>query len=110
MERDFIITAQDTKITAPIVLAKLTKLCEISGGFITDNNSNDILMGTHKLDALSDLLIQFRENGIERVVIYSRFLWEINRIKETIGRLWQVYQISGEISQAERVLAEKLFN
>ena len=110
MEKDFILSLKDKNIIAPIVLAKLTKLCEITGGFITDNEGKDILLGTHKLDALLDLCNNLQESGVNRVVIYARFLWEINQIRDILGRKWTTYRISGEVKQPDRVLAERLFN
>src|SRR5439155_1437935 len=110
MEKDFILSLKDKNIIAPIVLAKLTKLCEITGGFITDNEGKDILLGTHKLDALLDLCNNLQESEVNRVVIYARFLWEINQIRDILGRKWTIYRISGEVKQPDRVLAERLFN
>ena len=111
MEEEFVAYVnEETTISAPIVLAKLAKLSQISGGFIHDTETDaDFLLHTAKLDAVSEIVSELKEAGTERVVIFARFLWELKSIRERLTD-WCVYQISGEIPQKGRDLAIKLFN
>ena len=112
MERDFVAYVKsEVTISAPIALAKLTKLSQISGGFIHDTESGeDHPLHTSKLDVLEGICDDLREQGEKRVVIFARFLWEINEIKKRLAPNWATYVISGEVSRAERKLAKSMFN
>lgn len=101
MEADFMTSVNGTKIIAPIVLAKMTKLSQITGGFIRDNDGHDIYLHNSKLNALAEILEELHEQDTTHVVIFARFLWEINSI---LGICppdnW--YNLKGDIPMEER--------
>jgi len=112
MEEDFVAYIEkDKTVTAPIALAKLTKLSQISGGFIRDTKTEeDHPVHEAKLEVLKGLTDDLLEQDSKRVVIFARFKWELNKIRELLSPDWCTYQISGEISPGERKLAQSLFS
>ena len=112
MEEEFITyVTSETVISAPIVLAKLMKLSQISGGFIhSTEDEKDYPLHTAKLEALKDLTDNLLEQDEKRVVIYARFLWEIEQIKQLLAPDWVTFTIKGGVTIPEQKLAESLFN
>jgi len=111
MEKDFVAYVEKTKaIMAPIVLAKLTKLSQISGGFIRDTEAKkDYQLHRAKLEVLKGITDDLLDADVKRVVIFARFLWEIEEIKKLLAPDWTTYQVSGEVPEAQRKLAQSLF-
>jgi SNF2 family DNA or RNA helicase len=112
MERDFIAyVEQESIINAPIALAKLTKLSQISGGFIRDTeNEKDHAVHAAKLEVLEGICDDLREQEVKRVVVFARFLWEIAEIKKRLAPNWVTFEISGSVDSTQRTLAQKMFN
>lgn len=111
MEKDFITyITKEAVVKAPIVLAKITKLSQITGGFIHSTEENkDYPLHTAKLEALKELTDSLLEQGEKRVVIFARFLWELSEIKKLMAPDWVTFTIKGGVTVAEQKLAEKLF-
>lgn len=112
MEKDFVAAVNEsTSIVAPIVLAKLTKLCQISGGFIRNTeDSQDHPIHRSKLEVLQGITDDLLEADVKRVVIYARFLWEIDEIKKLLAPNWVTYEVSGRVKdEAQRKLAQTMF-
>lgn len=97
MEEEFVITMEDKNITATIALSKLMKLAEIAGGFIKDNEGKNIAIHTAKLDALSEIVEDMEETGTQRIVIFARFIWELESIAERVKDKWWVHRVSGRV-------------
>lgn len=111
MEREFVVElSKEKKVTAPIVLAKLTKLSQMTGGFIRDNDGQDHQIHTCKLDALQDICEELKEAGTQRVVVFARFHWELNKIHETLAPQWPTYMITGQTPATQRQLACEMYN
>jgi SNF2 family DNA or RNA helicase len=82
MEKDFLVSLADgAKITAPIVLTKMLRLSQITGGFITDESSLPHPIGAEKIFVLKELLTNYTYPD-RKVVVFARFLPEIERIKQ----------------------------
>ena len=111
MEKEFVaFVSEQVTVSAPIVLAKMTKLSQIAGGFIKDTETDqEHELHTAKLEALKELTDSLLDQEEKRVVIFSRFLWEIKRIKELLAPDWVTYTIQGGIKVNEQKLAESLF-
>lgn len=113
MEKDFIAwVSKERVIQAPIVLAKMTKLSQIAGGFIRDTEKGvDYPVHRAKLEVLEGIVDDLKASDVERIVIFARFLWEIDEIKKVLAPNWVVYEMSGRIkSEDQRKLARNLFN
>lgn len=115
MEKEFVAEVNEmTTISAPIVLAKLTKLSQISGGFIRDTETEiDHPVHRAKLEVLKGICEDLVDQGTKRVVIFARFLWEIEQIRKTLTECapdWTIYEVSGRIkTEGERKLAQSMF-
>jgi SNF2 family DNA or RNA helicase len=99
MEKEFVAAVDEsTSIVAPIVLAKLTKLSQISGGFIRDTESEvDHPVHRSKLEVLQGICDDLVDAKNKRVVIFARFLWEIDEIRKITGSKWVTYEVSGRV-------------
>lgn len=101
---------EEKTVTAPIALAKMIKLRQISGGFIRTNEGEDVPVHTCKLDAIQEICEDLKESDVERVVIFAAFHWEIKKIREVLANTWNTYLITGKSSAIERKLAVSLYN
>lgn len=88
MAEEFIAEIEEmgTVATASIILTKMLRLSQITGGFVKDENGQEIAIGREKLDVLRDLLISYVVEG-EKVVIFARFRWELAQIKKLCNEL-----------------------
>lgn len=87
-------------VTAAIVLTKLLRLSQITGGFAKTDDGECVEVGSEKQEALSDLLDSLDDRP---VVIFCRFLWEIERcaqIAHDLGR--SVGRITGRVDPTWR--------
>jgi len=114
MEKDFVTYIEQSSeahpISAPIALAKLSKLSQISGGFIrSTEEERDFPLHTAKLDALKEITDSLSDQGVERLIVYARFSWEIDQIQKLLSHDWDVYEISGRVSKTQREASEKKF-
>ena len=97
------LSAQES-VKATTVLTKLLRLQQIAGGFLRADGSDRVTqIGTSKLDALEDILDDYVLTEGRKLVIFSRFLPEI----EAIGRLLEKKgirygKITGDIDLAQR--------
>jgi SNF2 family DNA or RNA helicase len=76
--------------------ATTMRLQEITSGWLPDESGNPVTIDQGKADALRDLL---REAGGEPVVVFCRFVRDLDTVRETAGRLGLVY---GEISHRRK--------
>jgi SNF2 family DNA or RNA helicase len=124
MERDFLVDVSEeykrlkragkkaviSKIVqTPIILSKMIKLAQISGGFIRDEESKDIPLHTCKLEAMKEIMDDLKESGVKRCVIYARFLWELKKIREWLTD-WVTFEISGQTKPDSVKLAMQIYN
>lgn len=110
LEEEFITEIEGKELQAPIVLARMAKLSQLTGGFVIHPDGERIHVHNAKLDALGELLEEMKENEISRVVIFCRYKWEIDRIHELCkSKEWETLEISGRISRPARKEAERKF-
>jgi len=96
-------------ITTNIVLTKLLRLSQITGGHVTDEEGKVHQVGTEKLKVFEEQLDDLLEAG-KKVVVFARFIPEI----DTILALLQKKRIdhgfiTGAVSQTERGEVVKRF-
>lgn len=76
-------------VTATTVLTKLLRLQQLAGGFlVTDDSSKPELVSTAKLDVLSDIIEDYVLEGKKKLVIFARFIPEVNAIRNLIEKLF----------------------
>jgi SNF2 family DNA or RNA helicase len=81
MRKDFVIDIGDTTIVSVNVLSKITKLREITSGFILDHDKKSFKFADSKINVLKDIL---DEIGHHQVIIWGNFRYEIERIAEAL--------------------------
>lgn len=101
MEEELVAYVSGQRVVAPIVLTKMMKLSQIAGGFIKNEKKEDISIHTAKISALKNILEELRENGTNRVVIFARFLWELEEVKKALNEQgWNnIYRVRGRVPQ-----------
>lgn len=84
----------ETRIVAPRVITQTMKLHQITGGHIIDENKVAHRVGGEKLWALRRLLSTV---VIPPVVVYVRFIWELEEVSKLLEEVfhWKVTRISG---------------
>jgi SNF2 family DNA or RNA helicase len=82
------------------VLAKLMRLSQLAGGFYSEAGEKPIKISDAKLKLLNEVLDDL---GDQKVVVFARFLAEIEAIKELLGARKVRYQfIDGSVPISER--------
>jgi len=98
---------RERETEAAIILTKLLRLHQITGGFVTATDGQVAKVGTSKLDACLGLLEQ-REK--QRVVIACRFLPELRALERRMAqRGWTVSEITGDTPPQSRSTIELAF-
>jgi SNF2 family DNA or RNA helicase len=99
MEKEFVAYVENQNVIASIALTKMMKLSQIAGGHIKNERKEDLFVHRSKLDALKGLLESMQESGVERVVIFARFLWEIAEIQKVLKDLeWKnIHRVKGRV-------------
>lgn len=83
MDRNLHLDLEDGRSAgADLVVTKLLRLHQITGGHVTGEDGTHLILGKSKLQALAGLLA---ERSRQKVVIACRFRWEIDAIANQIG-------------------------
>lgn len=103
MAEQMIIEIEETNATAAIVLVKLLRLSQITSGFVKDIEGNIRVFGDTKLKTTIDLLEDILEEG-QKVVIFTRFRTDIQRLSETIRKRFDIAPLilSGSVPGDQR--------
>jgi len=89
-------------VTAANVLTKLLRLSQVTGGFVTDENGFVHRVGSEKMNAFDELLSDLLDAG-KKVVVFARFIPEINEIGKLLEKRGIEYRvITGDVKQADR--------
>ena len=75
------------EITANIILTKLLRLQQITGGFLTDDEGKITAVSTAKLDALDDIVQTLCVDEMKKVVVFARFHAELDAIQERVKKV-----------------------
>lgn len=87
---------------ASIVLTKMLRLSQLTSGFITDTEGTVRRVSTEKLTTAIDLISNLIEEG-EKVVVFCRFLQELDDLALELGRKAIKYRtIQGKVSGLDR--------
>lgn len=76
------------QITATTVLTKLLRLQQLTGGFlVSDDSDKPQLVSRSKLDALSDIITDYALEGGRKLVIFARFIAEVEAIMDLADKM-----------------------
>jgi len=92
-------------IEAPIVLTKLLRLQEMTGGFVHDEMGEKVDFQEDKMATLISLVEDLREAG-QKILIFARFKWEMDAIQVAVGT---EAAIRGGVSSKARQLIVREF-
>lgn len=92
------------RVTASIVLTKLLRLMQLTGGFVqADGGDRPQQAGSAKLDALADILEDYVQEAGQKLVVFARFRPEIGAICRLLeGRGIRYGRIDGEVPMDQR--------
>lgn len=90
-------------ITASTVLTKLTRLQQLTGGFLTADGEKPVASGHGKLDAVADILEDYvRETG-KKLVVFARFLPELDALEKLAAKKGYGYvRLDGGVPMKDR--------
>jgi len=81
MARDSIVEFENGDISeAPIVLTRLLRLSQCSGGYLRADDGKYVRVGEEKKEAFNALVGEMVEQDIEKVVVFVRFLNELKDV------------------------------
>lgn len=91
-------------VTASIVLTKLLRLMQLTGGFVqADGGDRPQQAGSAKLDALADILEDYVQEAGQKLVVFARFRPEIAAICQLLEQRGIRYgRIDGEVPMDQR--------
>lgn len=100
----YIELSAEQEVSATTVLTKLLRLQQIAGGFIkADGEERVQQIGTSKMDALEDILEDYVLGEGRQLVIFARFIPEIDGICELLHKKGISYhRITGDVPLEER--------
>ena len=81
----------NSEISAENVLVKTLRLAQIASGSVTDDDGNEHLIDTNKIDAVAETIENIDEN--EPVVVFTRFKSEAKMLSEKLNKLKMSYSM-----------------
>lgn len=104
MARESVVEFEDGSVAeAPIVLTRLLRLSQCTGGYLRTDDGTYQNVGTEKRDTLDRLLGEFIEQDREKVVIFVRFLKELKDAGEVAkAHGYHVLPLYGAVKQRIR--------
>lgn len=85
LEKESYTELAGAEVSAVNVLTKLLRLCQLTGGHLTDDEGDVNAISTAKLDALSDIIDSSVEED-KKIVIMARFVPELNDIQRLLEK------------------------
>ncbi|MDD5354945.1 MAG: DEAD/DEAH box helicase [Candidatus Omnitrophica bacterium] len=95
---------RDTVITAPMIITKLLRLQQITGGYVSpavDSTDIKFFKDNPKIAELLDIIEDIEQD--KKIIIWARFLPEILQIREALDKAGHKYVvITGEVKEQTR--------
>jgi SNF2 family DNA or RNA helicase len=95
MENRLCVEIDQERIAVPIILTKLMKLRQITGGFIIDNEGKSHQLESNPKVEELDSLLEEEIDPNDKVVIYAQYKWEIEMI-ESRYKHFKIVPVYGE--------------
>lgn len=95
MDRRLYAEVNGRRVTIPMLVARTTKLQQITGGFLIDRENDEVHeVGREKLRFLTKVLRKiFSQGHGEKAVICAKFIPEIERITRLLSRMGLSHQV-----------------
>ena len=95
------------EVTANHVLVRMLRLQQLTGGFLVDDQGERHQVNTAKLDALQDIVESLVLDEGKKLIIFSRFLAEMDAVQEMVGPMLRkerlsLVRIDGSVKAKER--------
>lgn len=89
-------------IESPLIVTRLLRLAQICGGHLKGEEKTHVV-GREKRDTFADLMEQFTDNEVDKIVVFVRFVQEIKDVAEVAKAAeYRVYLLHGGVSGPER--------
>lgn len=85
LEKESYTELSSSEVSAVNVLTKLLRLCQVTGGHLTDDDGDSNLVSTAKLNALTDIVEASVEDN-KKIVVMARFIPELNDIQQMLDK------------------------
>lgn len=82
------------EVTANHVLVRMLRLQQLTGGFLVDDAGERHQVNTAKLDALSEIVESLVLDEGKKLIIFSRFLAEMDAIEQAVGVMLKKQRLS----------------
>lgn len=104
LERDMVAEMRQHSVTVDFQIVLINKLDQICGGFVKTDEGHELQVGTLKIERLKRIL----ERIELPVIIFARYLWEVDRIAGVLGRTYRVLTLTGR-NKKERTQIQDTF-
>lgn len=85
LEKESYTELANSEVSAVNVLTRILRLCQVTGGHLTDDDGDSNLVSTAKLDALTDIVEASVEDN-KKIVVMARFIPELNDIQQMLDK------------------------
>ena len=107
LQKQAVAELEGREITANHVLVRMLRLQQLTGGFLVDDKGERHQVNTAKLDALSDIVESLVLDEGKKLIIFSRFLAEMDAIEKMVREKLQkakktLVRIDGSVKASER--------
>lgn len=107
LQKQSIAELEGCEVTASHVLVRMLRLQQLTGGFLVDDDGERHQINTAKLDALTDIVESLVMDEGKKLIIFSRFLAEMDIIEEMLKKVLsrerlKYVRIDGAVKSADR--------
>lgn len=107
MRDESVVEVGGRQLAAPVVLTRLLRLQQMASGFLPDVNDFGETVGEHSIPDAPKLraCLEVVEEAIaseQKVIIWCRFLWELNALLDTLDEKYGAVTYEGKVSTADR--------
>lgn len=102
-KENYVALMSGAEITTTNILTRLLRMSQITGGFVNDDDGNTKFISEAKLKALDEIIDDVVIDNGKKIVIFARFINEINAIKKLLEDKKIKYSwIAGEVKMENR--------
>jgi SNF2 family DNA or RNA helicase len=102
MAAEALVYFEDIEFSAPMVLTRLLRLSQLTGGHLVGNGNNR-RVGREKERVFKDLMQGYMENEVQKVVVYMRFIDDLRTVASVCKDVgYHVIPFYGKIGRDQR--------
>ena len=107
LKKQAVAELEGCEVTANHVLVRMLRLQQLTGGFLVDDDGKKHQVNTAKLDALSDIVESLVLDEGKKLIVFSRFLAEMDAVEEMLktklaAQKLSLVRIDGSVKASER--------